>query len=182
MTDEYQRQVGDIIKGQSRASSYQPDAPQELFIKDRKLVLDLDGLSEQEVMQIVPMFKGNDVLQILSEGYEGDGPINLEIASVVDDQGVVRYRYWGMDFGALYLMAPDSLDVVAFTAQHHMEHWHADQRPLFWAMDRAILRGDHGFQQMAQFCWWNDDCWARIADKPRGSVGSEPFLKQQFAD
>lgn len=180
MTDEYQRQVGNIISGQSRASSYQPDSPIELFIVDRKPVETLDGLDEQELRQIVPMFKGFEVQQILAEGYEGDGPINLEVARVVDEKGVLRYRYWGMDFGALYLMAPDSLDIAAFTAQHHMEHWHVDQRPLFWAMDRALQRGGHGFRQPAEFCWWNEDCWARIADKPRGTVGSEPFLRQQF--
>jgi hypothetical protein len=78
-------------------------------------------------------------------------------------------------------MEPANLECVAFASQHDIEHWHANQRPVFWAMDRALRRNDHGFQQPMKFCWWDDKCWAEIADKPPGTVQSEPYIRKQLA-
>jgi hypothetical protein len=181
MADEYRNQVASIIDAKPRASSYHPDQPMELFIIDRRAVPSSTGVSDIEREQLDAMFAGYDLDDILANGYEGDGPINLEVARVVDDNGVDRYRLWGMDYGAIYLMAPDSLHVVAFTAQHDMEHWSLDQRAIFYAMDHALRRDGHGFQQPMVFCWWDDAHWAEIATKQPGTMYSEPVIRQQFA-
>ena len=56
-----------------------------------------------------------------------------------------------------------------------------EDRDLFVAMDRAMTAPGHGFRQPLSFCWWDDTCWAAIAGKQPGSVGSEPHLRQTFA-
>jgi hypothetical protein len=183
-TDAYTGQVADIIASDPRESSYAPAKPVELFVKGRRHPTNAGQLSAIEHQQLVRMFRGEDLDTILrentNEGMEGM-ELDLEIANVVDDTGTPRYRMYGMNYGAVYLMEADSLECLAFASQHDLEHWHADQRELFWAMDRAMRRNDHGFQQPMKWCWWKDECWAEIADKPRGTVQSEPYVRQQFA-
>lgn len=176
----YGGQVADIIAGADRESSYQPATPVELFVKDRRTPQTVDQLEPIERTQLERMFKGEDLASVLRDGIE-DFPIDLEIAMVVDEAGTPRYRLYGWNFGAVYLMEPASLECVAFAAQHDLEHWRASQREVFWAMDRALRRGDHGFQQPMKFCWWDDKCWAEIAGKEPGTVQSEPYIRSQFA-
>lgn len=179
----YGGQVAAIIASQSRDSTYEPANKQDLIITHRRKPTSLDGMTPIEKRQLELMFAGQDLATFLAENFvaEEDYPLDLEIADVVDDTGALRYRLFGMNYGAIFLMAADTLECLAFAAQHDLEHWHADQRPLFWAMDRALRRGDHGFEQPMKFCWWDDKCWAEIADKPRGTVQSEPYIRKQFA-
>lgn len=79
-------------------------------------------------------------------------------------------------------MDADSLNVVAFATQHIVEHWNTAQRPVFFAMDHALQRAGHGFQQPHQWCWWDDDHWAVVASKPPGSMYSESYIRKFFAD
>lgn len=51
-----------------------------------------------------------------------------------------------------------------------------------WAMDRARGRNDHGFGQPMQFDWWDDGKWAAIAGRPRGTVGSEAYVRDWLAN
>lgn len=176
----YGSQVADIIAGQARASSYAPAAPVELFIARRRAITALDQLEPEEHAQLVAMCRGDDLATLLRDGID-DFPMELEAAAVVDDAGALRYRLYGWSFGVIWLMPPSGLDVVAFASQHDLEHWHVDQRPIFWAMDRALARGGHGFRQPAKFCWWEERCWDEVADAPRGTVGSEPHLRRQLA-
>jgi hypothetical protein len=175
----YASQVAAIIAAEPRPSSWTPAAPMELFVKGRRLIESIDQLEPVEHAQLDRLFRNPDLATALRDGIE-DFPINLEAATVVDDAGVLRYRMYAMDFGCIYLMAPEALECVAFAAQHDLEHWHASQRDVFWAMDRAMRRGDHGVQQPMKFCWWEEKCWAEIADKPRGTVQSEPYIRRML--
>jgi len=176
-TGAYASQVADIIFAQPRDSTYVPPEPLELRVTNRRAIATLDELEPDERAQFVAMFRGEDAEQILRDGIE-DFPIDLEVAHVVDDAGALRYRLYGWNFGVIYLMPPSGLDVVAFTSQHHLEHWSADLRPTFWAMDRALMRGDHGFQQSAEFCWWREECWERIKNLAPGTAYSEAHVRR----
>ncbi len=182
MTSVYGGQVSDIIASQPRESSYQPANPVELFVKNRRTPASVSELTAGERAQLERMFKGQDVDRLLRFGDEAeDMPLDLEVATVVDADGTPRYTLWGWNYGVVYLMEADQIECLAFGCQHDLEHWHAEQRDLFWAMDRAMRRDDHGFQQPMKFCWWEDKCWADIADAPRGTVASEPNIRQQLA-
>lgn len=187
MTDEYQRQVADIIASEPRSSSYTPENPLKLYVKNHRWVTKSDVLSEIEKLQLKGIWRGDDVDARLAKGAYTDEelgedfPDDLEVAEVHDDKGVIRYRLWGMNYGVIYLMAGDSLECVAFAAQHDLEHWTLDQRAIFWAMDRAMRRGDHGFQQGLKFCWWEQKCWDEIAELEPGTAQSHPYIRRQFA-
>jgi hypothetical protein len=94
----YGGQVSEIIAGAARESSYQPDTPVELFVKDRRTPQTVDELEPIERLQLERMFRGEDLARVLREGIE-DLPIELEIAMVVDDAGTPRYRLYGWNFG-----------------------------------------------------------------------------------
>jgi hypothetical protein len=111
----------------------------------------------------------------------GDEENDIEAAEVVDETGALRYRLYGWNFGVGYLFPPEGVDVVAFGAQHDIEHWSVGQRDLFAGMDRALRAGGHGFTQPLHFCWDNDSCWEEIADAAPNSVRSEPYLRQALA-
>jgi len=176
----YKGQVNEILAGQTRDSTYQPPEAVELFVKNRRAVASVDQLEPDERAQFAAMWPGEDVAVVLRDGIE-DEPIDLEVATVVDAAGAVRYRLFGWNYGVIWLMPPTGVEVIGYACQHDVEHWHADQRPAFWAMDRALARKDHGFQQGAKFCWWEDKCWDEIKDLPRGTVQSEPYIRQQLA-
>lgn len=181
----YAGQVANILAVQPRESSYRPAKPVELFVKNRRAPTSLDALEPIERLQLERILRGQDVAQILATGVlddEGDDyPLDLEVAIVVDEEGAPRYRLWGANYGSIYLMSADGLECIAFAAQHDLEHWHETQREVFWAMDRAMRRADHGFRQPMKFCWWDDACWEKVAGKPRGTVQSEPYIRAQFA-
>ena len=187
MTDEYQSQVADIIAAQPRESSYVPPEPVELFVKNRRQVTSVTDLADIEKRQLERIWRGENLEARLAKGaftdeeLGEDFPDELEVAEVVDDKGVVRYRLWGMNYGCIYLMGGDSLECVAFAAQHDLEHWTVDQRPIFWAMDRAMRRDKHGFAQGLKFCWWEQKCWDEIAELEPGTAQSHPYIRRQFA-
>ncbi len=188
--DEYTDQVAAIIERQP-AGSYQPKEPVELFIKNRRDIRSLDGLSDQEQIELRRMWRGNDLEKLLEtgmvqddeEGAEDEGyPHDLEVADVVDDADRLLYRIYGMNYGGMFLMRADRIECVAFASQHSVERWRSEQRDLFWAMDRALRRGGHGFRQPVHFDWSSDAQWAEIAKKAPGTVASEPYVRKQFEE
>ncbi|MBA3463008.1 MAG: hypothetical protein H0T46_23835 [Deltaproteobacteria bacterium] len=176
----YGDQVAGIIAGQPRDSSYVPAKPMELFVKNRRMPASIADLSPIEKLQLEKMFGNESLEQALRDGIE-DMPMDLEIADVVDEHGTPVYRLYGWNYGVVYLMKPEALECVAFGCQHDLEHWNTSQRDVFWAMDRAMRRDDHGFQQPMKFCWWEQKCWDELAGSEPGSVQSEPYTRQQFA-
>lgn len=183
----YSTQVAEIIAANPRNSKWAPPHPIELHIQKRRCPTTLLELAPIEQKQLHLIFRGVDLAQSLATNMLTDGeleedfPIDLEVADITDGEGQLRYKLYGMNYGCIYLMAADSMECIAFAAQHDLEHWHADQRPLFWAMDRALAQKGHGFQQPMKFCWWEDKCWNEIAGKERGTVGSDPYLRKLFA-
>lgn len=94
MTDEYANQVSQILGAASRPSAYRPRADEHvpLVILDRRPVPSADTVTGIERTQLGAMFRGSDLDDLLENGFEGDGPINLEVARVVDANGRDRYR------------------------------------------------------------------------------------------
>lgn len=172
--------VSDIIAATPRDSSYVPASPVELYVKDRRAPASASELAEIERLQLGRIVEGGDIDRAIREGSE-DMPLDIEVAVVVDAAGTPVYRLYGMNYGVVYLMKADALECVAFACQHDLEHWHPSQREVFWAMDRAMRRGDHGFQQPMKFCWWEEKCWDEVADAEPGTVNSAPYIRQQFA-
>jgi hypothetical protein len=174
--------VGELIAGAPRESSYVPAESMDLRIVRRRMPSSLDELDPDEREQLTALLFPESLEKALDPDFTVDDcPLNIEVAAVVDETGTLRFRLYGWNFGAGYLMPPSGLDVIAMGCQHDLEHWHVDQRAIFWAMDRAYLRGDHGFEQGLKFCWWEDKCWDEVAAKPRGTVGSEPYVREQIA-
>jgi hypothetical protein len=181
-SDAYAGQVAAIIASTPRNSTYVPANPMELRIVRRRQPQSVGELVPEERVQLAAIVAPEPLEKVLSPDYTVDDfPLNLEVAEVVDEHGTVRYRLYGWDFGVGYLMPASGLDVVAMSCQHDLEHWNVDQRAVFWAMDRAYSRGDHGFQQPLKFCWWDEKCWDELKDKPRGTVQSEPFVREHLA-
>jgi hypothetical protein len=185
-TDAYNEQVSAII-GDAPAGSYRPETAVELFITNRRIPTSIAGLSAQEKVELERMWRGQDLAALLASGMssaEEDEPypLDLEIADVVTAAGELLYRIYGMNYGGMFLMRADRLECVAFASQHSVEYWRTAQRDLFWAMDRALRRGGHGFMQPVHFEWTNDARWADLATKTPGTVASEPYVRKQFAD
>jgi hypothetical protein len=177
----YRGQVAQIIGGAARASSFTPAKAVELYVKNRRAPKSVAELDPSEQAQFAKMWPGQDLDRLLQFGDETeDMPLDVEVADVVDAQGTHLYTMWGMNYGVLFLMAAGTLDCVAFASQHNVEKWGTDQRDLFWAMDRALRRGDHGFRQPLEFAWYEDARWAEIAGKPRGTLYSEASVRRQF--
>lgn len=172
----YTSQVADIIRNRSRASTYRPVTVLNLSLARVRTPATVDQLSPAERAQLAIIWHPIPLEQVL-----GNEEFGVEVAEVVDAMGTLRYRLYGWNFGVGYLMPPDGTSVVAFAAQHDLEHWNLDQRDLFVAMDRAMTAPGHGFQQPLSFCWWDDACWQALAGKEPGTVGSEPHLRQTFA-
>jgi hypothetical protein len=188
--EAYAEQVANIIDATPRTGSHQPARAVELFIKNRRTPTSVEGLPPQEKVELERMFRGQDLATILETGMMSEGgredfddsyPLDLEVADVVDDRDAVVYRMYGMNYGAMFLMRTDRLECVAFASQHSVELWRLEQREVFWAMDRALRRGGHGFKQPVSFEWSNDERWAEIAKKDPGTVASEPYVRKQFA-
>ena len=187
----YRQQVAAITGAKPATSTYVPGAERELFVRNRRIPKSLDGLAPIERRQLEKMFRGQDRAALLATGMMSEGgeedfddsyPLDLEMADVVDADGTLQYRLYGMNYGAMFLMHPDALECVAFASQHDVERWSLAQRDLFWAMDRAMRRGDHGFQQPVSFDWANDGRWAPLVGTTPGTVASEPYVRKQFSD
>ena len=172
----YTSQVADILRDRKRDSSYRPATEMELSLARVRAPTSIDQLAPAERAQLAIIWHPMPLEQVLPNEEYG-----VEAAEVVDATGSVRYRLYGWNFGVGYLMAPESLDVVAFGSQHDIEHWNLEQRDLFVAMDSALSAPGHGFHQPLSFCWWDDSCWKALAGKAPGTVGSEPHLRQSFA-
>jgi hypothetical protein len=175
----YRSVVSDILDARRPAVPYPAGAP-VLSIVHRRQPLSVAELAQAEVIQLSAAWyeeeDGATLDDVLAnEEYE------VEAAEVVDAAGELRYRLYGWNYGVGYLFGPDGLDLVAFGAQHDLEHWSTGQRDLFAGMDRALRAGGHGFTQPLHFCWDDDSCWAQVVDAEPHSVGSEPYLRRQLA-
>lgn len=172
----YTGQVAGIIAGTPRDSDYLPEVEYDLAITNARMPAQLEELEPEERRQLEALLGSEAELARAL----GDEEYGLECAHVVDETGALRYRLYGWNFGVGYLMPALGLDLVAFGSQHDLEHWRLTQRDLFYAMDRAVLRGDHGFRQPLLFCWWRQECWDELDGTVPGTVGSEPYLRKQI--
>lgn len=175
--DAYRGAVAEIIAGRAADRPYPDDAPQLSIVNSRR-PLTVAELAPDEIEQLRAAC--GDEGQTLPDAL-ADEENEIEAAEVVDADGVLRYRLYGWNYGVGYLFPPSGLEVVAFAAQHDLEHWRLEQRPLFAGMDRATRAAGHGFQQPLHFCWTDDSCWDELAGREPGTVGSEPFLRGLFA-
>jgi len=176
--DAYRAAVADIIASRPPATPYPPGAPRLAIVRHHR---------PRSLADLAP----DELLQLHAALFEPDGPPlsalladeenDVEAAEVVDETGELRYRLYGWNYGGGILFPPSGLDVVAFGAQHDLEHWSVDQRDLFAGMDRALRAGGHGFTQPLRFCWDDDACWDAVAGAAPHSVGSEPYLRELFA-
>ena len=164
--------VAEIIDARPTESAYVPTTVPDLTIVNRREPATPDDLQPAERHQLTAFFHPEPLAAVLAEPEE---PLHIEVAEVVDETGTVRYRLYGWDFGAGVLFPPDGLDIVAFGAQHDIEHWEPGQRDLFVAMDRARRKGGHGFEQPLSWCWTRDECWTDF------SRTSRPYFQRQFA-
>ena len=172
--ETYRDQVADIMDSRAADVPYPPGAP-ELTVVNRRLATSTADLNEAEIVQLRACCADGTLEDTLA-----DPELQVEAAEVVDGSGAVRYRLYGWNYGCGWLFPPDGLDVVAFAAQHDLEHWSLAQRDLFAGMDRALRAGGHGFRQPLFFCWADDSCWEKIADAAPHSVQSEPYLRRLF--
>lgn len=175
--DVYRSLVAEIIDGRESALPYPPGAPPLTIVRHHR-PRSLDDLAADELVQLhAALFEqeGRPLSALLA-----DEENDVEAAEVVDEAGVLRYRLYGWNYGGGILFPPSGVDVVAFAAQHDMEHWSVDQRDLFAGMDRALRAGGHGFTQPLHFCWDDDSCWEEVAGAEPHSVGSEPYLRELF--
>lgn len=171
----YNAVVSETIDSRPRDSSYRPESPLRLTITGRRQPRRVDELDPEEREQLEAFFS-----EPLDEML-GDPEYELETAEVRDDAGELRFRLYGWNYGGGALFAPRGLSLVAYAAQHDLEHWNLDQRPIFHAMDAALRAKGHGFQQPLSFCWWNDECWDEVAAEEPGTLGSEPYFRARFA-
>lgn len=172
----YGNAVSEIIDKRPRDSAYEPSVVMDLRVVNRRAPRTSAALYPDERVQLAALFGSEPLDEALEDPEYG-----VEVAEVVDAEGVLRYRLYGWNYGVGYLMPPSGLDVVAFGAQHDIEHWNRAQRDVFVAMDRALGRKDHGFMQPLSFCWWKDRCWDELDGKEPGTVGSEPHLRRAMA-
>lgn len=183
-TDAYNQQVRAIVDG-PHAGDYRPAQPVELFITNRRVPTNIDGLTAAEQLELERMWRGWDLARLLATGITQDDdayPLDLEIADVITNSGELLYRIHGMNYGGMYLMRADRLECVAFASQHSVEIWRPEQRDLFWAMDRALGRGGHGFRQPIYFGGWADEKrWADLATV-RPSAFNEACVRAQFEE
>lgn len=169
--EAYRGAVSEIIEFRRSARQHLAEAA-DLTIVNRRQPGSVAELAPAEFAQLAASWQAdgaddlNDVL--------GDAESSVEAAEVIDATGRLRYRLYGWNFGVGYLFPPDGLEVVAFGAQHELEHWRIEQRPIFAAMDRALRKPGHGFTQPLYFCWDDNACWENL--RPR----SEPYLRAQF--
>jgi hypothetical protein len=155
-----QSQVREILDPRARNSTYLPQAPPKLALKRYRRPINVDELTEQEQGQLEHIWQPLRVLDVLSE------PENqLEVAEVVDlDSGQVVYRLWAWNYGVGYLVEADSNELVARGRQRDIDIERLSQRPVFFAMDRA-LQAEPAFQQPLSFGWWDDEKWDNLADE-----------------
>ncbi len=176
--EAYRSVVADIIDDRRAARPYPPSAPQLAIVRHHR-PRSLGDLAPDELLQLHAAWyeeQGPTLAELLA-----DEENDVEAAEVVDEAGELRYRLYGWNFGVGYLFPPSGLEVVAFGAQHDLEHWSVQQRDLFAGMDRALRAGGHHFTQPLHFCWDDDSCWEPLVAAPPHSAGSEPYLRRLFA-
>jgi hypothetical protein len=170
----YQSAVGEILDGRRADRPYPATSPALTIVRHHR-PRSVADLAPAELAQLAAIWGSAELAGALA-----DEENDIEAAQVVDEAGTLRFRLYGWNFGVGYLFPPDGLELVAFGAQHDLEHWSLAQRDLFAAMDRAVRAGGHGFTQPLHFCWADDSCWDEIADAQPHSVGSEPYLRRSF--
>jgi hypothetical protein len=171
--------VSEIIDARRPGTPYPPGAP-TLTIVHHHRPRSVAELAPAEAVQLRAAWAGEAAGDL--DDMLADDENDVEAAEVVDETGALRYRLYGWNFGVGFLFPPDGLDVVAFGAQHDIEHWSSGQRDLFAAMDRALRADGHGFTQPLHFCWTDDSCWDEITGAPPHSIGSEPYLRRVLAE
>ena len=170
----YQGAVAEILDSRRADRPYPPTAPNLAIVRHHR-PRSVADLAPAELEQLGAIWARAELAQALADEENG-----IEAVEVVDETGTLRLRLYGWNFGVGYLFPPEGLEVVAFGAQHDLEHWSPAQRDLFAGMDRAVRAGGHGFTQPLYFCWTDDSCWDAIADAEPHSVGSEPYLRNSF--
>jgi hypothetical protein len=170
----YQSAVAEILDSRRPDRPYPPTAPTLTIVRHHRPQSAAD-LAPAEREQLAAVWGNDELAQALA-----DEENDIEAAEVVDEAGTLRFRLYGWNFGVGYLFPPEGLELVAFGAQHDLEHWSLAQRDLFAGLDRAVRAGGHGFTQPLHFCWADDSCWEEIADAEPHSVGSEPYLRRSF--
>lgn len=168
----YRSVVADILQDNPRDSDYRPPRPMLLSIRNSRQPQRLEALAPEEQTQLHAILGDRLDPSWLQTALSSD-EYCVEVAEVVDDTGTTRYRLYGWNYGVGHLMSASGLVLFASGCQHNMEHWHPDQRPLFYAMDAALRAGGHGFLQPLSFCWWVESCWEDIEDEP-----SAPYPQQ----
>jgi hypothetical protein len=171
----YSKAVTKQLAKQSRDSTYRPEKPLTLKVQNARMPASVEELGPEERVQLRAVF-GKRLERAL-----GNEETQLEAAEVVDETGAIRYRLYGANFGEGYLFPAEGLDLIAFAAQHDVEHWSLSQRPIFYAMDAALRAGSHGFMQPLTFCWWREECWKKLEGTRPGRVGSEPHVRKRIA-
>lgn len=168
--------VAEIINTRDRRSAFRPKIVMSLSIVRRRQPSSVSELHRDEREQLSAIL-GDDLASFL-----GDEELAIEAAEVVDEKGTLRYRLYGWNFGVGYLFPPKGLEVIGFGAQHDIEHWSLPQRDIFFAMDQALRKKGHGFEQPLSFCWWDDACWSEIDTKKPGTMASEPNIRKRLAE
>ncbi|MFI9825606.1 hypothetical protein ACIHFC_35050 [Streptomyces sp. NPDC052013] len=158
--------VAEIIYGRSRESSYKPKTVLTLSITQHHQPRSPADLTPVELEQLQSII-GNEQLADFMADEEND----LEIASVVDANGVTVYRLYGWNYGAGFLFPPTGTALAACATQHEIEHWNRGQRDMFVAMDAALRAEGHRFNQPLSFCWWDDDCWVDLDQNETSESG-----------
>lgn len=174
----YQGAVAEIMESRRPDAPYPASAP-NLTVTAHHRPRTEENLAPAELVQLRAAWGGAEGMTLAQA--LADEEFDIEAAEIVDENGTLRYRLYAWNFGVGYLFPPEGLDIVAFAAQHDLEHWSVRQRDLFAGMDRAMRGPDHGFQQPLHFCWAEDSCWDEIAGAAPGTVRSEPHLREMLA-
>jgi hypothetical protein len=175
-TEAYNSVVAEMLS-EPRDSTFKPAVELKLKIVNRRQPKTVAEFLPVEREQLETMLHPWPLHELL----EQDGGENeVEAAEVVDESGKVRYRLYGWNYGVGYLFEATGLGIVAMGTQHDLQHWRLSQRDLFWAMDRALRAGGHGFRQPLDFCWDKQACWDELEGTEPGTVGDEPYLLKEM--
>jgi hypothetical protein len=170
--DAYRSMVADAVRARGATSSpYQPEMKRDLRICDVHRPRSVEELCPEELLHL------RAVLGKKLETHLLDREMATECACVRDEgNGEVVLRLYGWGHGSVFLFEASRVCLVAHATQHTVEVWSSSQRPLFFEMDAALRRGDHGLEQPIAFEWWHEDAWDEVRDAEPGTVGSQPWL------
>ena len=169
--DTYRGMVADAVRERARASRYEPEVRRPLLIDGVIRPTKLEDLEAADLLHLRAIFAER------LEKHLADRERAVERALVRDAaSGEITYRLYTWNYGAAYLFDASRVRLVAHATQHILEVWSTSQRPLFYEMDHALGRPDHGLRQPLAFEWWNEGAWEEVIDEEPGTVGSQPWL------